>query len=189
MNTIDAHLRLPTHTARRASDYQAANAIDRCPVRITASGVRSEDRFLDVPPSDVLFTEYREKLLEYETYPSWVPTLDKRRAVRSNRSGNNGRLRVRSEGQLSRKSSKRVQTGEPTQFHNLLTSLFCFMDLRVRALTTRHCGFELAQVNGLFSDSEVASGFPVIEDGSGTTSRAIAMFGVWSPPIPPMVSA
>ena len=34
-------------------------------------------------------------------------------AVRSNRSENNGRLRVRSEGQLSRKSSKRVQTGEP----------------------------------------------------------------------------
>jgi hypothetical protein len=33
--------------------------------------------------------------------------------VRSNRSQNKGRLRVRSEGQLSRESSKRVQTGEP----------------------------------------------------------------------------
>src|ERR1039458_10410056 len=34
-------------------------------------------------------------------------------AVRSNRSENNERLRVRSERQLSRKSSKRIQTGEP----------------------------------------------------------------------------
>src|ERR1017187_10329843 len=34
-------------------------------------------------------------------------------AVRSNRSENNRRRPVRSEGQLSRKSSKRVQTGEP----------------------------------------------------------------------------
>src|SRR5215510_6445662 len=32
---------------------------------------------------------------------------------RSNRSENNGRLRVRSEGELSCKSSKRVQGGEP----------------------------------------------------------------------------
>jgi hypothetical protein len=36
-------------------------------------------------------------------------------AVRSNRSENNRRLRVRSQGQLCRKSSKRVQCGEPTE--------------------------------------------------------------------------
>ena len=39
--------------------------------------------------------------------------------ARSNRSENNGRLQVRSEGQLSRESSKRVQCGEPTQFFTI----------------------------------------------------------------------
>jgi hypothetical protein len=42
-------------------------------------------------------------------------------AVCSNRSENNGCLRVRSEGQLARKCSKRVQTGEPNR--NALISL------------------------------------------------------------------
>jgi hypothetical protein len=41
--------------------------------------------------------------------PPWT-----RVRVRSNRSENNRRLRVRSAGQLSCQSSKRVQTGEPT---------------------------------------------------------------------------
>jgi hypothetical protein len=41
-------------------------------------------------------------------------------AVRSNRSENNARLQVRSEAQLSRKSSKRAQTGEPN-FNTLKT--------------------------------------------------------------------
>jgi hypothetical protein len=49
-------------------------------------------------------------------------------AVRSNRSGNNGRLWVRSEGQLSRKSSKRIQTGEPIGISR--PPAICLMSLR-----------------------------------------------------------
>ena len=40
-------------------------------------------------------------------------------AVRSNRSGNNDHQRVRSEGQLTRKSSKRVHDGEPILVNDL----------------------------------------------------------------------
>ena len=46
-------------------------------------------------------------------------------AVRSNRSENNRRLRVRSEGQPIRKSSKRAQTGEPIV---LVPDLRCLID-------------------------------------------------------------
>jgi hypothetical protein len=51
---------------------------------------------------------------EFETCPVWVPGVDMGRAGRSDHHENNTLSRVRSQGQLGGKSSKRVQTGEAT---------------------------------------------------------------------------
>src|SRR5579862_4894215 len=59
-------------------------------------------------------------------------------AVRSNRPENNGRLRVRSEDHLSRKSSKRVLPEEPIPFLPLFRCPFVDgIVLRVRAVFCR----------------------------------------------------
>ena len=49
---------------------------------------------------------------------------------------------------LGYKSSKRVQTGEPTQFHGLLILGYCFVNLPVRALVTPQCELETATSTG-----------------------------------------
>src|SRR5262245_39154319 len=51
----------------------------------------------------------------------------------------------------SRKSSKRIQAGEPTQFRHLLILLFGFFNLPVRTPMTRQSGLELGTARGIRS--------------------------------------